>query len=47
MSAILLVTAGYTLGEAYEQAGPWFTALGAAIIVGLLFLLGRTLRSKR
>lgn len=37
------VIAGYLLGEAYKQAGPWLTAIGAVMLVGMTFLLGRHL----
>lgn len=36
--------AGYGLGSAYEQAGPWLTALGVAVVVALVVLFGRYLR---
>ena len=38
------VAAGYALGEAYEKAGPWLTALGAAALVLFAFVLGRALK---
>jgi membrane protein DedA with SNARE-associated domain len=46
VSAAMLITAGVLLGQTYENAGPWFTVLGAALMVGLLVLLGRRLRAK-
>jgi membrane protein DedA with SNARE-associated domain len=38
MSAML--AAGYLLGETYEEAGPWFTAVGAIALLGLLVVIG-------
>jgi membrane protein DedA with SNARE-associated domain len=46
VSGAMLLTAGFLLGETYETAGPWFTALGAVVMVGLLVLLGRRLRAR-
>ena len=37
----MMLAAGYFLGEARDAAGPWFTALGAAALLGLMFLLGK------
>jgi membrane protein DedA with SNARE-associated domain len=42
----VLVT-GYLLGHAYEQAGPWLTAVGAIVALGLLVALGRWLRREQ
>ena len=39
-----VLVAGYALGGAYERAGPWLTAVGAGILMGLLFALGRWLK---
>jgi membrane protein DedA with SNARE-associated domain len=48
MGAVLgigeVLVAGYVLGEAYERAGPWLTAVGVAALLGMLFVLGRSLR---
>ena len=41
VSMTLMLAAGYFLGEARDAAGPWFTVLGAAALLGLMFLLGR------
>ena len=38
-----LLGAGYVLGEAYEDAGPWVTAAGAFVLAGLLLFVGRSL----
>jgi undecaprenyl-diphosphatase len=42
-SMVLALGCGYVLGEAYEDAGPWLTALGVAVLVGLAVLVGRAL----
>ena len=39
-----VILAGFLLGEAYEKAGPWLTAIGAVALLVLLFLVGRRLR---
>jgi membrane-associated protein len=44
VSIAYTVAAGYLLGEAYEQAGPWLTALGAAALVLFAYILGRALK---
>ncbi len=44
LSVAEVVGAGYLLGAAYKRAGPWLTALGVAVLFGLLILLGRWLR---
>lgn len=36
--------AGYLLGAAHEEAGPWLTALAALALVGFAFVLGRQLQ---
>lgn len=41
VSMAMMLAAGYFLGEARDAAGPWFTVLGAAALLGLMFLLGR------
>lgn len=43
-SLAMLLAAGFFLGRAYEEAGPWFTGVGALVLVGLLVLLGQRLR---
>ncbi|HEX2239746.1 MAG TPA: hypothetical protein VHJ82_01195 [Actinomycetota bacterium] len=40
ISFVVSVSAGYALGEAYEQAGPWLTALAAAALLTLTVLAG-------
>lgn len=47
VSTVVVAGAGYALGEARDEAGPWLTALGAAALLGLLVLLGRRLRRHR
>lgn len=41
----MLLAAGFFLGRAYEDAGPWFTGAGALVLVGLLVVLGQRLRA--
>ena len=36
--------AGYLLGAAHDEAGPWLTGLAAAALVGFAFVLGRQLQ---
>jgi membrane protein DedA with SNARE-associated domain len=40
------VAAGYLLGEAYERAGPWLTALGAIALILFAYILGRALKKE-
>lgn len=44
LSVVEVVGAGVLLGEAYRQAGPWLTAAGVAVLLGMLWLFGRYLR---
>jgi membrane protein DedA with SNARE-associated domain len=44
LSLVEVVGAGYVLGEAYEEAGPWLTASGVVALAVALVLLGRALR---
>jgi membrane protein DedA with SNARE-associated domain len=46
-SMTALLAAGYVLGEAYEDAGPWVTAVGVVVLVALLVVLGRAIRKPR
>ena len=39
------VAAGYLLGEAYEEAGPWLTVVGLVALIGFAYVLGRSLKS--
>jgi membrane protein DedA with SNARE-associated domain len=39
-----VVAAGYGLGQAHEQGGPWVTAAGVAVFVALVFLMTRWVR---
>lgn len=47
LGAILGITevlvAGYLLGQAYKTAGPWLTGVGVLALLGMLFVLGRSL----
>jgi membrane protein DedA with SNARE-associated domain len=42
-SLVVALGLGFALGEAYEDAGPWLTALGVAVLAGLVVLVGRAL----
>lgn len=44
LSIAYTVAAGWFLGEAYEQAGPWITVAGVLALIGFAFVLGRTLQ---
>lgn len=44
LSMVEVLAAGYLLGAAYDDAGPWLTAVGAAALLGLLYVVGRGLR---
>ena len=44
LSIAYTITAGYFLGQAYESAGPWITAVGVAALIGFAYLLGRSLK---
>lgn len=39
-----VVVAGYVLGAAYKEAGPWLTAVGVVVLVGMMVAVGRWLR---
>lgn len=43
VSIAYTVAAGWFLGEAYEQAGPWITVAGIVALIGFGFILGRSL----
>jgi membrane protein DedA with SNARE-associated domain len=45
-SMALALAAGYFLGEARDQAGPWFTGLGVAALAAMAVLLGRRLKAQ-
>ena len=44
LSIAYTIAAGWFLGEAYEQAGPWITVAGVVALVGFAFILGRSLQ---
>ncbi|HUQ40803.1 MAG TPA: VTT domain-containing protein [Acidimicrobiales bacterium] len=46
VSLVEIIGAGYVLGEAYDDAGPWVTVVGVAVLVAMAILLGRRLRQK-
>lgn len=43
-SFVLSAGAGFLLGAAHDEAGPWLTGLAAAALVGFAFILGRQLQ---
>lgn len=43
-SFALATGAGYLLGHAYKEAGPWLTVIGAVAVIGFAFILGRQLK---
>ena len=45
VSVAVLLGLGFVLEDAYEQAGPWLTAAGAAVLLAAVVLLGRALKS--
>jgi membrane protein DedA with SNARE-associated domain len=45
VSIAYTVGAGYALGEAYERAGPWLTAVGVVAMAAFAYILGRSLKS--
>lgn len=47
LSTALVLLVGFVLGEAYEEAGPWLTAVGGVVTIGLLVALGRWLRQDK
>lgn len=44
-SVAITIGAGYAMGNAYEEAGPWVSAIGVAAFIAGAFFLGRYLRS--
>ena len=44
-SLALALGLGYALGETYEEAGPWLTAVGVVALVALAVVVGRALVS--
>lgn len=44
-SLAIVLGAGYLLGEAHDEAGPWLTAAGVVVLAGIGIALGRYLRS--
>ena len=44
LSIAEVVGAGFLLGAAYKEAGPWVTVVGVVALLGLLFYVGRLLR---
>jgi membrane protein DedA with SNARE-associated domain len=43
LSLGVLLSAGYLLGEAYEDAGPWVAIVGAVVLAAVVVVLGRAL----
>lgn len=46
LSIAEVMIAGYVLGAAYKEAGPWLTAVGVVLLLALLFAFGRWLRKE-
>ncbi len=44
LALALTVSAGWALGEAWERAGPWLTAVGVGVLLALVVTLTRWLR---
>ena len=44
LSVAEVVAAGYVLGATYKRAGPWLTAVGVVVLLGLLGVVGRWLK---
>lgn len=44
LSIVEVVLAGYLLGAAYKQAGPWVTLAGAIVLLSLMVYVGRALK---
>ncbi len=44
LSLALSLGAGYGFGAAYKKAGPWLSGIGVAVLLGILFVVGRWLR---
>ena len=42
-----VLVAGYLLGQAYKSAGPWLTGVGVLALLGMLFIMGRSLTRDR
>ena len=45
LSMTMLLGVGYVLGEAYDEAGPWLTAVGVVMLAVGAVVLGRSLKS--
>ena len=43
VSLVEVIGAGFLLGQAYKSAGPWLTVVGVAALLGMMFILGRSL----
>jgi len=46
LSLVEVVGAGFALGAAYKEAGPWLTVVGVAVLLGLLVVVGRWLKKE-
>ncbi len=42
-SLVVLIGLGWLLEDAYEQTGPWLTAVGVLALAGVAFVIGRAL----
>lgn len=41
-----VMVAGYLLGEAYKEAGPWLAGVGAVLLIALLVGVGRAIKKQ-
>ena len=46
VSLAALLTIGFVLEDAYDEAGPWLTAAGVAVLVAVVVVLGRSLKAR-
>jgi membrane protein DedA with SNARE-associated domain len=44
LSIVEIAGAGMALGEAYEEAGPWLTVGGVAVLVAMMWAFGRYIK---
>ena len=47
LSIVEVIGAGFVLGEAYEEAGPWITVVGAGVLVLLAVIVARGLHREQ
>ena len=44
LSIAEVLVAGYLLGAAYKEAGPWVTVAGVVVLIGIMVYVGRALK---